>query len=158
MLCQICASIGLKDALGVIPDSLDVPLHKEDKFTPQTLHYETYTLMRAAAEYCQLCALVVKGRNALTEWGPYPDTRIYRIVEREEQEKKEDILLNQARHISIVNFGTKWPVPKGEKQSWRRSDSKRKESWFEDAAQVRISISLLSETLRRKRTIEVCLL
>ena len=73
MLCQVCASIDLKDALGVIPDSLDVPLHKKDTFTPRILHYETYALMLAAAEYCQLCALVVKNLNRLASFSGHPN-------------------------------------------------------------------------------------
>ena len=105
MLCQVCASIDLKDALGLIPDSLDVPLHKKGKFTPRILHYETYALMLAAAEHCQLCALVVKNLHSLSDCRPSPVTPIYRSVEREEQEKEEDLFLNQARHLSVMNFG-----------------------------------------------------
>lgn len=106
MLCQVCASIDLKDALGAIPDSLDVPLLKKNTFTPRVLHYETYAGMLATVKHYQLYTLVVKSFNSSTYWRPGPDTPIYRSVEREEREK--DLFPNQARQLTVMSFGNEY--------------------------------------------------
>ena len=39
------------------------------------------------------------------DWRPGPDTPIYRSVEREQNEKKKNLFANQARHLTVMNFG-----------------------------------------------------
>ena len=81
-----------------------MPLHKKNKFTPRILHYETYALMLAAAENCQLCALVIKNFKSTRDWRPGQNTPIYRRVKREQDEAKKDLFPEQARHLTVMNF------------------------------------------------------
>ena len=87
MLSQGWAGIGSKDALGAIPDSLDVPLLKKITFTPGVFHYGSYADTLAAVEHCKLCALVVESFNSSTDWRPDADKPIHCSVECEEREK-----------------------------------------------------------------------
>jgi hypothetical protein len=106
MLCQNCASIDLSKAH--IRPRPDTPEHKllAPHSRPTFLHYDSYAGIIAAAESCQLCALVVEGFDALpASLPPLPKHSIYRSFKH--RFSGNDPFPQQARSLEPMNF---WPA------------------------------------------------